>query len=99
MHRTLSFVAALLLILALAAPAAAHTLVVDPPGQADGSAVWVGGGPVPGQGGALLDSPVGKLPPSHARGLVAACEATRANSSAVTITAPPFFTGCHHGQP
>jgi hypothetical protein len=99
MHRSLSLLAALVLTLALAAPAAAHAVFVDPPGHGDGPAVWVGGGPVPGQGGALLDSPVGKLPPSHARGLVAACEATGANPSAVAIMAPPYFTGCHHGQP
>jgi hypothetical protein len=100
MRRSLtSLLAALALVLALAAPAAAHIVVVDPPGAGDGPVVWVGGGPVPGQGGALLDSPIGKLPPSHARGLVASCQATMANPSAVLILAPPYFTGCHHGQP
>jgi hypothetical protein len=29
---------------------------------------------------------------------VAACHGT-ANSQAVTIFAPPFYTGCVHGQP
>jgi hypothetical protein len=98
MRRSLtSLLAALALVLAIAAPAAAHAVVVEHRG-AD-NAVWVGGGPVPGQGGALLDSPVGKLPPSHARGLVKSCQATMANPSAVLILAPPYFTGCHHGQP
>lgn len=100
MHRSIiSLVAALLVMLALAAPTAAHSVVVDPPGEREGPAVWVGGGPIPGQGGALLDSPVGALPPSHARGLVSACETTIANPSVVAILAPPFFSGCHHGQP
>lgn len=100
MKRTLiTLVAAAALLLAFAAPAAAHSVFVDPPGSGEGPVVWVGGGPVPGQGGALLDSPIGKLPPSHARGLVASCLATGANSSAVSITAPPYFSGCHHGMP
>ena len=100
MKRTLiTMAAASALMLALAGPAAAHSVVVDPPGQGEGPSVWVGGGPVPGNGGALLDSPVGKLPPSHARGLVASCLATGANPSVVSILAPPYFTGCQHGMP
>lgn len=84
--------AALMLMAAL--PASAHAVVS--PGH-DG--VWVGGGPVPGQGRALLDSPVGLLPPSHANGLVEACERTLANPSPVLILAPPYFSSCVHGQP
>jgi hypothetical protein len=37
-------------------------------------------------------------PAGHREGLPNACEGT-ASSPAVTITAPPFFTGCVHGQP
>ncbi|HVM25275.1 MAG TPA: hypothetical protein VM253_07755 [Candidatus Limnocylindrales bacterium] len=99
MHRPLSLVAAVALLLTLAGPTAAHAVFVDPPGVSEGPVVWVGGGPVPGRGDALLDSPIGKLPPSHARGLVAACQSTLANPSVVRITAPPYFTGCHHGHP
>ncbi|MDP8904410.1 MAG: hypothetical protein M3N29_03705 [Chloroflexota bacterium] len=97
-HCLILLLALCLLTLALAAPVTAHNLVVDPPGDGAGNSVWVGGGPVPGQGAALLDSPMGKLPLSHARGLPNACAATRANPSAVTFLAPPFGS-CHHGQP
>jgi hypothetical protein len=95
------------LLLAFAAPALGHVGFVDPPGQGEFKAQWLGGPtdsegvPVglPGNGKALLDSPVGKLTPSHARGQVTACYATVANPSAIVILAPPYFTSCHHGQP
>lgn len=86
-------------LFALAAPAAAHIVVVTPPGGGNGTTHWVGGGPVPGQGGALLDSPIGALPPAHANGLPHACLMTMGNDSAAVFLAPPFFTGCHHGLP
>ncbi len=92
--RRLVVLVAVMAVSMLALPASAHAVVA--PGH-DG--VWVGGGPVPGQGGALLNSPVGKLPPSHAKGLVTACHQTFANPSVVVIPAPPYFTSCYHGQP
>lgn len=76
-------------------PAAAHELVVEPSGKT----VWVGGFtvPEPAQSAPPIFGPF-SLPPSHLMGLPHACEATRANPSAVTFVAPPFGT-CHHGMP
>jgi hypothetical protein len=91
------------LLLALAAPAIAHNLVVDPPGAADERTHWVGAGgpaePIPGQGQGLAESPIGNRPAGHEHGLPVACQRTNENPSAVTFEAPPFFTGCHHGLP
>jgi hypothetical protein len=89
-----------LLLLAVAGPAAAHNLEVDPSGQGPTTQRWVGGGPLNenaiGQG--LVVNPFGDiLPPSHFVGLPAACRATNANPSAVTFQPPPFGTGCQHG--
>ena len=84
------------LLLAVTSSAAAHIIVVSP----SGTTQWVGGGPVPGQGGALLDSPLGKLPPSHALGLVHACLVAN-GSGAVMFIPPPFDipdTDCMHGE-
>ncbi|HSJ27233.1 MAG TPA: hypothetical protein VLB67_03420 [Acidimicrobiia bacterium] len=94
MRRMLVLVAGMMLTIGMALPASAHAVVA--PGH-DG--VWIGGGPVPGQGQALLGSPVGALPPSHAKGLVEACERTWDNPSVVVLPAPPYFTSCVHGQP
>jgi hypothetical protein len=95
---------------AFAAPAAAHHMTVDPPGGGHGTSHWVGGPPgmvLPeSAGGAgLHQSPFGAMPAAHsagpadAKGLVQACESTRANPSVVHFAAPPFFTGCMHGLP
>lgn len=99
MRRLRTFVAISAVVLAVSPTAAAHIIVVTPPGGGGGTEHWVGGGPVPGQGAALLPSPIGMLPPSHANGLPHACMMTMANPSAVVFLAPPFFTGCHHGMP
>jgi hypothetical protein len=91
-------VAALLVV--LAAPALAHNLEVRNPNTGDlVKEVWIGGFilPAPAQEAPPMFGPF-NLPPSHGRGLVAACHGT-ANSPGVAILAPPFFTGCVHGQP
>ena len=82
-------------VLALAAPATAHIIVVP----ASGESHWIGGGPLPAQaqGAALLASPIGLLPPSHATGLPHGCMMLMANPSMAIFLAPPSFTGCQHG--
>jgi hypothetical protein len=99
----------LVLLLAVVSPAAAHHLIVSPPGQDEPKAPhWVAGPPgmaLPSaaQGQGLHETPFGALfPAAHSagpnddKGLVAACEATRENPSAVTFVAPPFGS-CEHG--
>jgi hypothetical protein len=98
------------LVLAFAAPATGHHLVVSPPGGGNGTEHWVGGPPgmaLPeaAQGQGLHETPFDVLfPAAHSagpnddKGLVSACEATRANPSAVTFLAPPFGS-CMHGVP
>jgi hypothetical protein len=99
----------LVLLVAVVSPAAAHHLIVSPPGQDEPKAPhWVAGPPgmaLPSaaQGQGLHETPFGVLfPAAHSagpnddKGLVSACEATRANSSAVTFVAPPFGS-CQHG--
>lgn len=85
---------------ALAAPAGAHILVVDPPGD-DEKVVWVGAGELPGKGQGLVPGgPTGSYlqSPSHAKGLNSACEALRANGrAAADIFGPPSPAGCPHG--
>ncbi len=85
---------------AMAAPAGAHVLVVDPPGG-ETKVVWVGAGELPGKGQGLVPGgPTGSYlqSPAHAKGLNAACEALRANGSAVVdIFGPPTPAGCAHG--
>jgi hypothetical protein len=92
------------ILLALAAPVAAHNMVVDPSGQADTKELWVGGLPVPGQGEGLFPHPPsgGFQPAGHREGLPQACNVTRTNASAVTFIAPaPPLPGdtdpCQHG--
>lgn len=87
------------LTLAVAAPAAAHNLVVTNPRTGDVvNERWVGGDtvPEPAQEADPMFGPF-SLPPSHGAGLVDACEGTSA-SPAVSILAPPSFTGCQHGE-
>ena len=86
------------LLLAFAAPAAAHNLVVDPPGDGTTKERWVGGLHVPAEGAGLFETPFGNLPAGHNHGLQNACGATNNNPSAVTFLAPPFGS-CRHGQP
>ena len=90
------------LALTLASPAAAHIIVVNPGGGGEGTAHWIGGGPLPqaaenGQG--LVINPFGAiLPAAHFTGLPHACLMLMGNSSTAAILAPPSFTGCQHGQ-
>jgi hypothetical protein len=98
------------LLLAFAAPAAAHHLAVNPPGEGNGTEHWVGGPPgrdLPGeaQGQGLHATPFGTMfPAAHSagpnddKGLVQACESTNSNPSVVVFAAPPFGS-CHHGRP
>lgn len=91
------------LLLAFAAPVAAHNMEVDPNGEAETKLLWVGGHPVPGQGEGLFPHPPsgGFQPAGHREGLPQACNATRSNPSAVTFIAPPPVPGdtdpCQHG--
>ena len=100
-RRLVALIGAALLATALAAPAAAHELEVVNPhtGEVVISQHWIGGFtvPEPAQDAPPMFGPF-RLPPSHAHGLPMACMNT-GKSPAVTITAPPFFTGCEHGQP
>jgi hypothetical protein len=49
--------------------------------------------------GLFFHPPTGlNQPAGHREGLPHACMGTE-SSPAVTILAPPFFTGCVHGQP
>ena len=100
-RRLVALIGAALLATALAAPAAAHELeVVNPQtGEVVISQHWIGGFtvPEPAQDAPPMFGPF-RLPPSHAHGLPMACMNT-GSSPAVTITAPPFFTGCEHGLP
>ena len=88
-------------ILALFALASAHVLVIDPPGEGEGGAVWIGGPALPAtaQGAGLVPGgPEGAYlqPPSHGKGLNDACEATAGNA-VVSIFGPPVEDTCHHG--
>jgi hypothetical protein len=88
------------LVLALALPALAHNMEVKNPKTGETvTEQWIGGFllPEPAQDAPPMFGPF-RLPPSHAHGLVMACHGT-ANSGAVTISAPPFYSGCVHGQP
>ena len=102
MRRFRIALATFVVALVSAAPAPAHIIVVTPPGGGNGTSHWIGGGPLPAQaqGIGLFVNPLGEiLPPSHLNGLPHACMMLMDNSMAVVFLAPPFFTGCHHGQP
>ena len=102
--RLLSLMAATALIVAAAGAASAHNLTVTNPQTGEQIHVqWVGGpSPLPeqAQGEGLFFHPPSGLNQSagHSQGLPNACQATT-SSPTVTITAPPFFTGCVHGMP
>jgi hypothetical protein len=96
-------------LLVLAPTAAAHLIVVTPPGEGNGTAHWVSGGPnvfVPGQGQGLVEGPAPglMLPAAHALGLVHACMATMGNGVVLFIPPPSFLPGgpadtdCRHGE-
>lgn len=91
------------LLLAFAAPVAAHNMEVDSNGQAETKQLWVGGFtlPEPAWSAPPVFGPF-HLPPSHATGLPHACNATNDNPSAVTFIAPgppgvPDSDPCQHG--
>jgi hypothetical protein len=100
--RVIASLAASLLAVAFASPAAAHIVVVNPPGGGQGTAHWIGGGPLPQaaeNGAGLIINPFGDiLPAAHGAGLVHGCLMLMENNSAAAILAPPSFTGCHHGD-
>jgi hypothetical protein len=97
--------------LVLAPTAAAHLIVVTPPGQGNGTEHWVSGGPhvfIPGQGEGLFPGPAPglMLPAAHALGLVHACLATMDKGVVVFIPPPAAFVpalrpdaDCRHGLP
>ena len=103
MKLLLSLVAAAALFVAVSSTASAHNLVVTHPGTGEVlNTQWISGQPLPAEAdgeGLFFHPPTGlNQPAGHREGLPNACEGTAANS-AVTILAPPFFTGCVHGQP
>ena len=101
MRRLPLLLTVLVALLAFAPTPSAHLIVVNPPGGGNGTAQWVGGGPVPGHGAGLIASPIGMLPASHGAGLVHACMVTMANGAAVMFIAPPFNPpdfDCRHGH-
>jgi hypothetical protein len=95
-------VVAAALVIGVAAAASAHNLTVTNPQTGEVvTQQWISGSPLPAEadGQGLFPTPFGvNQPAGHREGLPNACEGT-ASSSAVTILAPPFFTGCVHGQP
>ena len=114
MRRMLVVLAAMLLTLGLlGGPAAAHHLVVDPPGAGEGPSAgpldpggWVGGPlGVPGKGQGLNHEggPTGEdtITPAHHKGLNSACESLRQHGNGVVdIFGPPPIpgSGCPHGE-
>src|SRR5688500_3797105 len=103
MRIVLSVMAAVALVVAVASSASGHNMTVTHPqtGQVINTH-WIGGLPLPPQAdgeGLFFHPPTGlNQPAGHREGLRNACERT-ASSAAVTILAPPFFTGCVHGRP
>jgi hypothetical protein len=96
--RVKAFAVAVALTFALSGGSAlAHNLEVTNPQT--GEVVheqWIGGPTVPANADPMF-GPF-NLPPSHRTGVVHACQGTAA-SPAVNIKAPPYYSGCHHGQP
>ena len=103
--------ATVLSVTALAGPAAAHFIDINPPGNAEPKSGWVGGPvPLPGKGqGLVLGGPQGDalMTPAHEKGLNRACEALRRNGNGVVdIYGPPhqsalppgLISGCPHGS-
>lgn len=103
MRIVLAFVTAVVVVVAIAASASAHNLTVTHPQTGVVlNTQWIAGSPLPPQAdgqGLFFHPPTGlNQPAGHREGLPNACEGTQ-SSAAVTILAPPFFTGCVHGQP
>lgn len=103
MRMLLSVVAAAAIVVAVAASASGHNLTVTNPQTGEVvNTQWISGLPLPPQAdgeGLFFHPPTGlNQPAGHREGLPNACQGT-ASSPAVTILAPPFFTGCVHGQP
>jgi hypothetical protein len=103
MRMLLSVVAAAAIVVAVAASASGHNLTVTNPQTGEVvTTQWISGLPLPPQAdgeGLFFHPPTGlNQPAGHREGLPNACQGT-ASSPAVTILAPPFFTGCVHGQP
>ena len=102
-------IGAALLAVAMAAPAAAHFIEVDPPGNDKVVEGWVGGAADPESGlpesaqgkGLIFHPPSGNnQPPSHAKGLNTACETIRENGNGtVDIFGPLDPATCEHGPP
>ena len=100
--RLLLGLAAAAMLVAVSSPATAHNMTVTHPNTGEVlNTQWIAGQPLPTQadGKGLFPHPPsgGTQSAGHREGLPNACEATAANS-AVSILAPPFFTGCVHGQ-
>lgn len=103
--RTVTRLLAVVLALGLlAAPASAHILVVDPPGNDKVIGKWIGGPPdallpIQAQGEGLFPAPPFapgyKQPAAHGTGLIAACKATTGNG-VVTIVGPGMTVLCEH---
>ena len=103
MRMVLGFLTVTAIALVAANSASAHNMTVTHPQTGEVTNVqWVGGLPLPPQAdgtGLFFHPPTGlNQPAGHREGLPHACAGTATNS-AVTILAPPFFTGCIHGQP
>ena len=100
LHLVFALIVAVALTLAVVGSASAHNLEVTHPQTGETiNEVWIGGFilPEPAQSAPPMFGPF-NLPPSHGNGLPNACQGT-ASSSAVSIKAPPFYTGCVHGEP
>lgn len=83
------------------APATAHVVIIDPPGQ-DPKEGCVGGPALPGKGQGLIPGGPPNAPimqsPAHGKGLNTACETIRAHGNGVVdIFGPPTQAGCAHG--
>lgn len=103
MRLILSIVGAVAVVGVLAGSATAHNLTVTHPQTgAVLNTQWISGLPLPPQadGQGLFPHPPTGLnqPAGHREGVPQACQSTQ-SSPAVTILAPPFFSGCVHGQP
>lgn len=97
MKLTIAVLICVALSLAVTGPAAAHNLEVTNPQTGEVvNEQWIGGFTVPADAEPMF-GPF-NLPPSHDVGIPHACAGT-ASSPAVSIAAPPFFTGCRHGEP
>ena len=103
MRIVLALVATVALVAAIAGSASAHNLTVTHPQSGEVlNTQWISGLPLPPSAdgeGLFFHPPTGlNQPAGHREGLPNACAGTQENS-AVTILAPPYFTGCVHGRP